>query len=144
MNAMMEMEKINISALRHDPKIDNATKVFFHDFIVRFAVRFSPKLSRRLTLPLVHLFCSLLSVCRRAASLVPANRDSSALYFGSSRNCQSGSDPAMSLTPFAPFGPDVFEEECGDEESEENSNDTIADVIEIGIGRVAKEATSRE
>ena len=35
----------------------------------------------------------------------------------------------MSLTPFAPFGPDVFEDE-----SEKDSNDTIADVIEIDIG----------
>jgi hypothetical protein len=32
--------------------------------------------------------------------------------------------------------PDVIEDECGDEESEKDSNDTIADVIEIGIGRV--------
>src|SRR5438034_10636114 len=29
-----------------------------------------------------------------------------------------------------------MEDEYGDEETEENSNDTIADVIEIGIGRV--------
>jgi hypothetical protein len=27
-------------ARRHDPKIDNATKVFFHGFIVRFGVFF--------------------------------------------------------------------------------------------------------
>jgi len=32
------MEKIDINALRHDPKIDSAMKMFFHDFIVRFAV----------------------------------------------------------------------------------------------------------
>jgi len=42
----------------------------------------------------------------------------------------------MSLTPFAPFGPDVIEDECGDEESEKDSNDTIADVIEICIRRI--------
>jgi len=42
----------------------------------------------------------------------------------------------MSLIPFAPFGPDVVEDECGDEESEKDSNNAIADVIEIGIGRV--------
>jgi hypothetical protein len=30
---------------------------------------------------------------------------------------------------------DVIEDECGDEESEKDSNETIADVIEIGIGR---------
>jgi len=40
----------------------------------------------------------------------------------------------MPLTPFAPFGPDVFEDESGDDESEKDSNDTIADVIEIDIG----------
>jgi hypothetical protein len=34
------------------------------------------------------------------------------------------------------LGPDVIENESGDEESEKNSNDTIADIIEIGIGRV--------
>ena len=32
--------------------------------------------------------------------------------------------------------PDVFEDKCGDEKSEKDSNDTIADVIEIGIGRI--------
>jgi hypothetical protein len=32
--------------------------------------------------------------------------------------------------------PDVIEDESGDEESEKDSNDTIADVIEIGIGRI--------
>jgi hypothetical protein len=32
------------------------------------------------------------------------------------------------------LGPDVIEDECGDEESEKDSNDTIADVIEIDIG----------
>ena len=31
------------------------------------------------------------------------------------------------------LGPDVIEDECGGEESEKDSNDTIADVIEIGI-----------
>ncbi len=29
-----------------------------------------------------------------------------------------------------------MEDECGDEESEKDSNNAIADVIEIGIGRV--------
>jgi hypothetical protein len=43
----------------------------------------------------------------RSEQFVPANRDSSAL------------------------GPDVIEEECGDEGSKKDSNDTIADVIEI-------------
>jgi hypothetical protein len=33
--------------------------------------------------------------------------------------------------------PEVIEDECGDEESEKDSSDSIADVIEIGIGRVA-------
>jgi hypothetical protein len=28
------------------------------------------------------------------------------------------------------------EDECGDEESKKDSNDTIADLIEIGTGRV--------
>jgi hypothetical protein len=37
----------------------------------------------------------------------------------------------MSLIPFAPFWPDGVEDECGDEESEKDSNGTIADVIEI-------------
>jgi hypothetical protein len=32
--------------------------------------------------------------------------------------------------------PDVIEDESGDEESEKDSNDTIAEVIEIGIERV--------
>ena len=48
-----------------------------------------------------------------AVKFVPANRGSSAL------------------------GPDVVEDECGDDETEQNFNDTIADVIEIGIGRVS-------
>jgi hypothetical protein len=34
------------------------------------------------------------------------------------------------------LGPDIVEDECGDEESEKDSNDTIADVIEIDIWRV--------
>ena len=32
----------------------------------------------------------------------------------------------MSLTPFAPFWPDVIEEECSDEEAKKDSNGTIA------------------
>jgi len=43
----------------------------------------------------------------------------------------------MSLTPFAPFGPDVIEDECGDEESKKDSNNAIAYVIEICVGRVS-------
>src|SRR5438105_15741373 len=34
------------------------------------------------------------------------------------------------------LGPDVFEDDSGDDETEEDSDDAIADVIEIGIGRV--------
>src|SRR5712691_8550501 len=34
------------------------------------------------------------------------------------------------------FGPDVLKDQSGDDETKENSNDAIADVIEIGIGRV--------
>ena len=34
------------------------------------------------------------------------------------------------------LGPNVIEDECGEEESEKDSNDTIADVIVTGIGRV--------
>jgi hypothetical protein len=34
----------------HDSKIDNATKVFFHDFIVPFAVRFERVVFRQLPL----------------------------------------------------------------------------------------------
>src|SRR6266404_1226065 len=45
--------------------------------------------------------------------------------------------PDMSLTPFAPFGPDVLEDESRDDKTEENSNHAVADVIEIGIGRIA-------
>jgi hypothetical protein len=44
-----------------------------------------------------------------AVEFVPANRDSRSL------------------------GPDVIEDECGDEEPKKDSNNTIADVIEIGI-----------
>jgi hypothetical protein len=33
--------------------------------------------------------------------------------------------------------PDILEDESGDEESKKDSNNTIADVIEIGIGRVS-------
>jgi hypothetical protein len=33
-----------------------------------------------------------------------------------------------------PLGPDVIEDECGDEESKKDSNNTVADVIEIGFG----------
>jgi len=33
-------------------------------------------------------------------------------------------------------GPDILKDESGDEESKKDSNDTIADVIEMGIGRV--------
>jgi hypothetical protein len=36
----------------------------------------------------------------------------------------------------SPFEPDVIEDECGDEESEKYSNDAIADVVEIGVGRL--------
>src|SRR4029077_9866766 len=43
----------------------------------------------------------------------------------------------MSLTPFAPFGPDVLEYEAGNNETKKDSNDAVADVIEIGVGRVA-------
>jgi hypothetical protein len=35
--------------------------------------------------------------------------------------------------------PDVLKDESGDEESTQDCNDTIADVIEIGIGRGALE-----
>jgi hypothetical protein len=38
----------------------------------------------------------------------------------------------------------VTEDEFGDEESEKNSNDTIADVIEIGIGRESLENAEEE
>ena len=37
-----------------------------------------------------------------------------------------------------------MEDESGDEESEKDSNDTIADVIEIGIGRESLENTEEE
>jgi len=41
--------------------------------------------------------------------------------------------------------PEVIEDECGDEESEKDSSDTIADVIEIDIGRVTlKDAVESE
>jgi hypothetical protein len=42
------------------------------------------------------------------------------------------------------LGPDVMEDESGDEESEKDSDDTIADVIEIGIGRESLENTEKE
>ena len=42
--------------------------------------------------------------------------------------------PDMSRTPFAPFEPDVIEDKCGDDESKKDSNNAIADVIEIDIG----------
>ena len=35
--------------------------------------------------------------------------------------------------------PDVSEDESGDDETEKNSNDAIADVVEIGVGRVTLE-----
>ena len=44
--------------------------------------------------------------------------------------------PDMSLTPFAPFRPEVFEDKCGDVEYKKDSNNAIADVIEIGVGVV--------
>jgi len=48
--------------------------------------------------------------------------------------------PAVKFGPAnrdsSPFGPDVIEDECGDEESEKYSNDAIADVVEIGVGRL--------
>jgi len=37
------------------------------------------------------------------------------------------------------LGPDVLEDESGDEDSTQDCNDTIADVVEIGVGRVALE-----
>ena len=43
----------------------------------------------------------------------------------------------MSLTPFAPFRPDVLKDKSGDDETKENSNDAIADVVEISVGRVS-------
>src|SRR6266481_6308384 len=52
--------------------------------------------------------------------------------------------PDMLLTPFSPFRPDVLEDESGNDKTEENSNDTIADVIEIGIGRVSLETAVEE
>jgi len=37
-----------------------------------------------------------------------------------------------------------MEDECDDGETEENSNDTISDVIEIGVGRVTLKDTVKE
>ena len=34
------------------------------------------------------------------------------------------------------LGPDVIEDECGDEQSKKDSNNAIADLIEIDIRRV--------
>jgi hypothetical protein len=34
------------------------------------------------------------------------------------------------------LGPDILEDESGDEESKKDSNDTIADIIEVCVGRV--------
>jgi len=42
------------------------------------------------------------------------------------------------------LGPDILEDESGDEESKKDSNDTIADVIEICVGRVALEDANEE
>jgi hypothetical protein len=57
---------------------------------------------------------------------------------------QNGPDKVFSETSLcgsrpdsSALGPDVFEDESRDDETEENSNHTIADVIEIGIGRVS-------
>ena len=83
------MEKIDINASPHDPGDRQCTKVFFHDFIVRFAVRSERVVFRQLSL--------------RSTATVAAS-------------------PAMSLTPFAPFWPDVIEDECGYEESEKDSD----------------------
>ena len=35
------------------------------------------------------------------------------------------------------FRPNVSEDESGDDETEKNSNDAVADVIEIGVGRIS-------
>ncbi len=37
------------------------------------------------------------------------------------------------------LGPDVSEYDSGDDETEKNSNDAIADVIEICVGRITLE-----
>ncbi len=49
------------------------------------------------------------------------------------------SDPSCCLTSWFDssfLGPDVIEDECGDDESKKDSNNAIADVIEIGVGVV--------
>jgi hypothetical protein len=35
------------------------------------------------------------------------------------------------------LGPNVGEDDSGDDETEKNSNDAIADIVEIGVGRVS-------
>ena len=42
------------------------------------------------------------------------------------------------------LGPDVSEYDAGDDETEENSNDAIADVIEVCVGRITLEDAVEE
>ena len=60
------------------------------------------------------------------------------------RRCSSTTSLCGSRFDASALGPDAVKNECGDDEIEKDSNDTIANVIEIGIGRVALKDALKE
>src|SRR5215468_9857961 len=84
--------------------------------------------------------------CRLCADEIDLPRRNVAMRKKSSTNCDS--TEKLSFRYFrcelGSLRPEVIEDESRDDNTEENSNHAIANVIEIGIGRVALEEAVKE